>query len=295
VITLAICKVESKNHIQVYHSSAVSLEYVLPAMRHTTVGFNQQAAVSLSIDDRIGLEWEPVVVKIHKLLEAHGPKSLLRSEEAEKKRISQELHDGLGQILTSINLHVQQCMAYGDSVGHAELPQGIRDSLSVISDMAKQAMGEVRAICSALRPAILDDLGVIAAISWQCRQISQGCSRINVETRFEIDESMIPERHKTVLYRIVQEGLNNAVKYSQSKVVRVCVYHTGQTIELSIQDFGVGFDPSQIEADRNMGMGLTGMQERSESVGGRFKIDTAIGSGVEIRVTFPLEGVSLSG
>lgn len=276
------------------HSSAVSLEPVLAAIRHS-IDLNQQTTAPLAINDRIGLNGKPITLTIDELLDTNCPKSLMSCEEEEKKRISHELHDGLGQILTSINLHIQQCMAYSDSMDQLELPQGIRDSLTAISNMAKQAMGEVRTICRALRPAILDDLGVLAAISWQCRQTSQGCSHIEVETRYEIDESMIQEHYKTVLYRIVQEGLNNAVKYSQANTIRVSLYQTGKSLELSIQDFGVGFDMGQLQADCNMGVGLTSMRARTESVGGSFEIDAAVGRGVEIRATFPLEKVPVSG
>ena len=283
-----------KNYIQATHSTAVSLDPVLSMVKYS-IDVNQKAFHTASRDKHLGLSMNPTGDAIGNLLESTLTKTLINSEEAEKKRISHELHDGLGQILTSINLHIQQCLVSAQSMQDFKFPEEVRDSLLAIGNMTKQAMGEVRAICSALRPAILDDLGVLAAISWQCRQISQGCSHVEVETKFDIDESVIPEHYKTVLYRIVQEGLNNAVKYSQSDVVRVSLLRTSKTIELRIQDFGVGFDLGQIQAGHNLGMGLISMHERVESVGGAIRIDTAIGSGVELCISLPMETMSLTG
>ncbi|MEJ2590036.1 MAG: sensor histidine kinase [Candidatus Thiodiazotropha sp.] len=284
-----------KNYMQTTHSKAVSLDHMLSVLRYS-IDVDQKTAQAISVDEHLGMSLKPPVDRIDDLLNTTLPKSLINSEEAEKKRISQELHDGLGQILTSINLHVQQCLATAQSKSQAVvLPEAMTDSLLAISNMAKQAMGEVRAICSALRPAILDDLGVLAAISWQCRQISQGYSCVNVETDFEIGEDMIPECYKTVLYRVVQEGLNNAVKYSKSEAVRVSLRHKADAIELGIQDFGVGFDLARVQADRELGMGLISMRERVESVGGVFEIDAGVGRGVEIRIFLPMEKMSLTG
>ncbi|MCU7846040.1 MAG: sensor histidine kinase [Candidatus Thiodiazotropha sp. (ex Monitilora ramsayi)] len=223
------------------------------------------------------------------------PIESMSAEEEEKKRISRELHDGLGQILTSINIHVQNCINGCASAKRDELPQELQDSLTIISDMTKQAMGEVRSICGALRPAILDDLGVLAAISWQCRQISLGCSKLTVETKFDVTESMIPESYKTVIYRIVQEGLNNAVKYSQTESVTISMYQTDESIELVIRDYGIGFELDQVRSEQGMGMGLRSMRERAESIGGSCEINAASGRGVEVRASFPVEKVVLSG
>jgi signal transduction histidine kinase len=223
--------------------------------------------------------------------------SCMSAEEEEKKRISRELHDGLGQLLTSIRIHVQNCMNDCDSSDSRDANQELKESLAAISEMTQQAMGEVRSICSALRPAILDDLGVLAAITWQCRQISSGYSKVSVDTRLDLSESMIPEAYKSVIYRIVQEGLNNAVKYSQTESVKISLYPNNESIELVIRDYGVGFDLDKIRAEQGMGMGmgLMSMRERAESIGGTCEINAAEGRGVEVRASFPIQKVVLSG
>ncbi|MEJ2691732.1 MAG: sensor histidine kinase [Candidatus Thiodiazotropha sp.] len=217
---------------------------------------------------------------------------LIDTEEEEKKRIARELHDGLGQLLTTINLHVQQCLNSTETL--VKIPHSMKESLQAISSMTKQAMGEMRGICTALRPSILDDLGVLAAIRWQCRQITQAHDRLHVSADFDVHEAMIPEGYKTAIYRIVQEALNNAVKYARADNVSVKLYHAGDYLQLLIQDDGVGFDLCQIRA-ASEGMGQTSMRERADAVGGVFEIDSGVGEGVEIRVLFPLEKVVLSG
>jgi two-component system NarL family sensor kinase len=207
------------------------------------------------------------------------------SEELERKRISRELHDGLGQLLTSMSLHVQRCLDGSEAEEQAEHQNQQRESLEIVSSMIKQAMSEVRSICSAIRPAILDDLGVVPAISWQCRQITKICSDIQVETDFDVDESAIPEDYKSVIYRIVQESLNNAIKYSKAETISVSLLQAHNAIHLLIVDDGVGFDPSDIQG--KLGMGLVGMRERAESVNGRIRIDTGVDQGVQIRASFP--------
>ncbi|MES9945442.1 MAG: sensor histidine kinase [Candidatus Thiodiazotropha sp.] len=215
-------------------------------------------------------------------------------EEAEKKRISRELHDGLGQLLTSMNLHIQKCLDGCDAqVVESVRQEEHKDSLHALSSMVKQAMNEVRTICSAIRPAILDDLGVIAAVTWQCRQISQISANFDVVTDISINESDIHEELKTAIYRIVQESLNNALKYSQAKQVKVSLLHVHNAIQVIVKDDGVGFDPAEIK-DR-LGMGLMSMRERAESVNGTLQVNAGVNKGVEISVYFPVKKIALNG
>ncbi|MES9829513.1 MAG: sensor histidine kinase [Candidatus Thiodiazotropha sp.] len=222
------------------------------------------------------------------------PKNRMSVEEEEKKRISRELHDGLGQLLTSMNLHIQRCLdGCNDQSAEIRLYEQHIESLNALSLMVKQAMDEVRTICSTIRPAILDDLGVIAAITWQCRQISQITTDFDVVAELSIDESEIPEELKTVFYRIVQESLNNALKYSQAKQVKVSLWHTQNALQLTVEDDGVGFDPVEIK-DR-LGMGLMSMRERAESACGTLQVNAEVGQGVKVCGSFPAKKIILNG
>lgn len=214
---------------------------------------------------------------------------ILRSAEDEKRRIARDLHDGLGQLLTSINLHVQQCLKTAHESG--EVPENLANSMDNISAMTKQAMSELRGICGSLRPAILDDLGVLAAIKWQCRLVSQGNEQLDVSTDLDVREAQIPESSKTAIYRIVQESLNNALKYSEAKNLDVCIHHLGDYLKLEIKDNGVGFDTS----DKGSGMGMISMRERAESIGGVFSVQSSPGQGVKISVLFPQQQIAISG
>jgi two-component system NarL family sensor kinase len=222
------------------------------------------------------------------------PTNRMSVEEEEKKRISRELHDGLGQLLTSMNMHIQRCLNgyQGQDVGSVEQDEH-KQSLHTLSSMVKQAMNEVRTICSAIRPAILDDLGVVAAVVWQCRQISQISTSFEVVPEISVEESDIDDELKTVIYRIVQESLNNALKYSKATKVEVTLSHAHNAIRLIIRDNGIGFDPTEIQ-DR-LGMGLMSMRERAELVNGALEVNAAVDKGVEVSANFATKRVTLNG
>lgn len=253
------------------------------------IGLNQDSVAVLSLNERVKMSGESkaAIKKDQPALSS----LLIDTEEAEKKRIARELHDGLGQLLTSINLHLQQCIDTADS--SEAIPKTMAESLGLISTMTKQAMGEMRDICSALRPAILDDLGVLAAINWQCRQISHADEKLNVTTDYDVHEALIPEAYKTAIYRIVQEALNNTVKYAAAEHFVVKLYQAGGFLQLLICDDGVGF---QRDAESTSGgMGLISMRERAEALGGVFELQSSEDQGVEIRVLLPLQRAALSG
>ncbi|MEW8395658.1 MAG: sensor histidine kinase [Candidatus Thiodiazotropha sp.] len=255
----------------------------------------KSANTAKTIKDKMSLIESRFVPAIPDLIDySDFPSNRINADEEEKKRISRELHDGVGQLLTSMNLHIQRCLdGCDDQVGDKGVSEDHMDSLQALSSMVKQAMNEVRTICSSIRPAILDDLGVLAAITWQCRQISRLSSKFDVFTEFNIDEANIPEEYKSVIYRIVQESLNNAMKYSQANLVKVKLSRTRDTIELSILDDGIGFDPSEIKG--RLGIGLMSMRERASSVNAALQVKAAVDQGVEISVSFPLKKVALNG
>lgn len=236
-----------------------------------------------------------VAANIRSLEEGMAPPcNPISSDELERKRIARELHDGLGQLLTSMNLKVQECLSActGELAETRTLPRDANEALLSVSSLIKQAMGEVRSLCTSLRPSILDDLGVLAAVSWQCRQISHNVSggRLQVRTNFGVDESMIPELYKTAIYRIVQESLNNAVKYSRADRLVVSLQREGHSLKLSVQDNGTGFDWAPSRESQGLGMGINGMRERAESLGGTFELCSSAGRGVRIEARFPLSG-----
>lgn len=283
-------KTKDKQSVKTEFSSISSLEFAAsPMLAHADI--NRDRSAGSGSQKSVGVVEQRDITQRVAQVRANYFDLLAGSDEAEKKRIARELHDGLGQLLTSINLHALQCLNTPEAT--LEIPPAVKESLHAISCMTKLAMSEMRGICSALRPAILDDLGVEAAVSWQCRQIARADGDLKVTTDFAIHEAMIPEDYKTAIYRIAQEALNNAVKYSAAQNLSIKLYHAGDYLQLLIEDDGVGFDT--VLACESGGMGLTSMRERCSAIGGLFELRSGPGRGVEIRVLLPLEKVALSG
>jgi signal transduction histidine kinase len=296
VANLTTTKADTRKPV-VGMSSLLSTEALMASLGKSVN--NKYQHFGLGMQGRIDMTSKLGVMESEESLTTSFPPSLISSEEGERKRISRELHDGLGQLLTSMNLKIQDCLtvATEEDGSNQTLSKEVVDALASVSFMVKQAMGEVRSICGALRPSILDDLGVLAAISWQCRQITKGCtgSRLDISTDFAVHEGMIPEEYKTAIYRVTQEALNNAIKYSQAKNISISIHLEGEQIRLCIQDDGIGFDADNLLTSKGIGMGLSNMCERVESLGGDFYLTSSAGRGVKIEAAFLVEKVALSG
>lgn len=217
--------------------------------------------------------------------------NLLESQEEERKRISRELHDGLGQLLTHLKLQTQQCLSDVVNSGKAELMGDSWKTLEQLPGLVSEAIEEVRAVCRALRPAILDDLGVLAATSALCRKVMQSTEGLRIECEMSICESDIPETAKAAIYRIVQEALTNCIKYADADLVQVSLRQVEGFLLLGIKDNGVGFDVKRMAGS---GLGLLSMQERALSHQGTFSLESVPLQGTEIRVSIPLNKPLLS-
>jgi signal transduction histidine kinase len=133
-----------------------------------------------------------------------------------------------------------------------------------------------------LRPSMLDDFGLLAAVEWQGREISKRTGLV-VEVMDHNFDDDLPDDHKTCIYRVVQEALNNCTAHAKATHARVLLTGGARHYVLSISDDGVGFDPA-----RKFGMGLLGMQERVARLGGTFLVESAPGRGTSIRVELPV-------
>ncbi len=211
---------------------------------------------------------------------------VISAQEKERQRIASELHDGLGQILSAIKFSVENTLAQLREHPAAAGPQPFQD----IVPKLQGAIEEVRRISMDLRPSILDDLGVLATLGWFCREYQAVYQGIRVELDAGAREADIPVPLKVVIFRIVQEALNNVAKHARTDTVRIGLQKTSRGIELEISDNGVGFDPAEIAARRGHGLGGTGlvsMRERAECSGGRFAIASTRGEGTVIRIHWP--------
>jgi signal transduction histidine kinase len=202
---------------------------------------------------------------------------LVDAQETERRSISRELHDEVGQSLGALLVEVGRLAASapGDNAQ-------IKDHVDKIKSVAETTVQTVRNIALLLRPSMLDDLGLIAALEWQGREVSRR-SEIEVEVQSADVSDKIPDEYKICIYRLVQEALNNAVRHSSAKSARVTVEQTADKILVSVLDDGRGFDPQRVR-----GLGILGMEERVRRLGGMFTIDSKPGSGTTLRAEFPL-------
>jgi PAS domain S-box-containing protein len=202
----------------------------------------------------------------------------LSVEETERRRIAAELHDGIVSSLVSMKFRIERIAK--------DMKQG-PDSLEAIQDLGSsltQTLGEIRRIMADLRPSILDDLGILPALNWFCREYEKTYSSISVQKQFGVSEDEVPDSLKTAIFRIAQEALHNIAKHSKATLVSVSVQKIGERMELTVQDDGHGFQPDEIAK----GLGLSTMRERTELSGGTFEISSTEGKGTTIRASWPV-------
>jgi two-component system sensor histidine kinase UhpB len=215
----------------------------------------------------------------------HLSTQLLSAQENERKHIAQELHDSIGQSLAAIRFRTERAL---EQVPDLSLPG--KTSLEAISAMVGNAIEEVRKLQKNLRPVVLDDSGILAAIDWFCREYREIYSSIVLDTRFEIQEGAVPDALKIIVFRIIQESLNNVAKHSGASQVRLSLSSRDGRIELGIRDNGRGFDVREADAraSARRSLGLTSMRERVELSGGRFSIESSPDAGTFVRASWPL-------
>jgi len=207
-------------------------------------------------------------------------KRLVDAQEQERRAISRELHDEVGQSLSALLMDVERLSAIPNKDGEH------RQTLENIKTLAENSVTEVRNMSLLLRPSMLDDLGLVAALEWQAREVSKRTGML-VDLVEEHVSDRLPEEHKTCVYRIVQEALNNCSKHSYAKHVWVAIRQEPDRLSLTIQDDGKGFDPI-----RARGLGLVGMTERVSQLNGILNVNSVAGRGTSLRVDLPLVSTS---
>ncbi|MBI3562199.1 MAG: PAS domain S-box protein [Gammaproteobacteria bacterium] len=194
---------------------------------------------------------------------------LISAQEAERKRLAAELHDGLGQELSSIKYKIESTVNGVQTTCYPQCKSMMHDTIEHI----RMAIDETRRMAMDLRPTMLDDLGVIMTISWFCRRFQETYQSIKVHQVIQVQEQNIREVLKVVIYRVLQEALNNVAKHAQASEVYVSLYQDAQGLCLEIEDNGCGISTKlKHKSDRDMGFGLSSMRERVEQTGGSFNI-----------------------
>ncbi len=194
---------------------------------------------------------------------------LLAVQEEERRRLSRELHDEVGQILTGMRLTLER----GERVGG----DGLRRALGDARGMLQELTDRVRDLSLRLRPTMLDDLGLAPALLWHFQRYTAQTG-VRVDFRHEgLDRRLAPEG-ETAAYRIIQEALTNVARHSGAAEASVRISLDREAFRLEIEDRGAGFDPSAAPA----GCGLSGMRQRVALLGGKLTLTSAPGSGVRV-------------
>jgi signal transduction histidine kinase len=200
--------------------------------------------------------------------------------EQEIQRIARAVHDEAGQLLVAVHL------ALADIARDAPAP--LRDRLQLTAGLLDQIEEQLRRLSHELRPTVLDDLGLAPAI----RFLADGFSKRTGLTIPVITglQDRLPKNVETAVYRIVQEALTNVARHSGARCVKLQLERVGRTLRCAIADDGTGFDVSAILASQpRQGLGLLGMQERLNAIGGTLRIRSALGKGTELLIELPLE------
>ena len=242
------------------------------------------AVATIAKDITFRKQMEADLEKSHQRLRDLSLKSI-EALESDRRNVARELHDSIGGSLAAIKFSLE---AVVEEIGKNtdQTTASLQKSISYLADTIK----ETKRITANLRPLSIDDLGLLATIEWHSRQFSQQYSHIGVIKQIEICEEEIPNSLKIVVYRVLQEALNNCAKHSMADTVHIGLRKKGNEIEFELKDNGCGFNAEEVlnRDDPLIGNGLKNMQERAEICGGLFCLDTKPGTGTTIRFLFPL-------
>jgi len=206
---------------------------------------------------------------------------LVRAQEEERRALSRELHDEVGQSFSAVLLEAENLLDLHPA-------PDVRVHLDSIRNVAEKGMNEIRNMALLLRPSMLDDFGLVPALDWQARETAKR-SGMRVQVSSELADDL-PEEHKTCIYRVVQEALNNCSRHAQASAVQVNVRGETGRIFLTVQDDGSGFDPQRVR-----GLGLLGMEERVRHLGGTFAVDSHAGRGTRLEIVLPVATLNGNG
>jgi signal transduction histidine kinase len=212
--------------------------------------------------------------------------SLIAAQEEERGRLSAELHDCVGQTLAALKFRIENILI---KLQNGENEEALRITEQFVPTL-QNSIEETRAVYMGLRPKVLEDFGVIAALRWFRGELVKLHPERHIEIETHIDENEIPNLLVIPIFRIAQEAINNASKHSNCEWVDVSLSKIESRIELVVSDSGAGMDMNQIIQSSTAGsLGLTSMRERAELTGGKFTIESTPGEGTTIRACWALD------
>ncbi|HUH00471.1 MAG TPA: PAS domain-containing protein [Kofleriaceae bacterium] len=207
---------------------------------------------------------------------------LITAQELERKRISRELHDALGQTLSSLSIHI----AAVDDL--AQRGESVLQPLADVRRVADMAVRELSQLAHSLRPPAIDELGFVSALHGLIRELGRAHGiTVDVHIRGLDPAGRLPSAVEASLYRMVQEALHNVIKHARAERASVLIDYTVKRITLIVEDDGVGFVASSADGGQG-GLGLASIQERAAILGGKAAVESRPGGGTTVRVTVPL-------
>jgi signal transduction histidine kinase len=204
---------------------------------------------------------------------------LLLAQEKERKRIAAELHDSLLSELAAMKYLFEGKLMLLKKGQLTDI-----NEFNKVTDIMQKVIKDARGIMNNLRPSILDEIGLIPTIGWLTQEYQKAYGHIQIRIQVEVLEKEIPEVLKVVIFRVLQEALNNFARHGRGNLVELSLLKSGDALQLRIQDNGQGFDMGKVQK----GLGLESMQERVEISGGEFQIESGGGVGTTIRASWLL-------
>jgi signal transduction histidine kinase len=231
--------------------------------------------------ERLRLAGEAINISNQQLQALTERQQNLREEE--QKRIAREVHDELGQALTGLKMNIHLLKRRAQSIDENN---SLADGLDDLMQQTDATIGTVRRIASELRPSLLDDFGLVAAIEWQTQEFAR---RTSIACEFKSASEIIDlgSEKNTAMYRIVQEALTNIARHAQASQAAVDLDTTENEVTIRISDNGVGISSF---AGRGSSLGIIGMQERGRIIGAELTIDSPLTGGTSVNLRLPLNG-----
>jgi signal transduction histidine kinase len=281
--------------------------------KHNNISFDQeeqQSFTAIGNQIAIAVENARLYAEVQHKERVRGElfQKALAAQEEERKRIARELHDEISQSLTALLYEAEEGLEWANS------PKN-KDRLQSICDLTQHTLDDVHNLMFDLRPSMLDQLGLIPALRWlaESRLETKGI-RVVIEVgahtvllNSKMDSQRLSPDIEIALFRVMQEAINNIARHSAARNVEIKLDLDEDTAIVSIKDDGIGFDlselsvisnremesPDSLLSDSTRGLGIIGMQERIELLGGELEINTAPGSGTRIQICVPLRERSL--
>jgi signal transduction histidine kinase len=211
--------------------------------------------------------------------------------EAESARIARELHDEMGQLLTSVRIGLSRLTATCPNAAATDCAQQLATRVAELDTLINEAIGAVRRIATELRPVVLDKLGLTAAIAWQAREIE---ARSDLAVTVEADpiDGLLDEKSAITIFRIVQEALTNALRHARAQLVTIELTRQAESIVLIVSDDGIGIPPESTRPGTSLG--IIGIQERAMLIGATVAVSGHPGVGTRLEVRIPLTAPATS-